>query len=40
MGGVGHYALPEFYRAAYRFPMAPTAKFADFGFRCAKPVSE
>jgi formylglycine-generating enzyme required for sulfatase activity len=38
-GGVGHYALPEFYRAAYRFPMAPTAKFADFGFRCAKFVS-
>ncbi len=35
-GGTGHYALPHFYRAAYRFPMSPNAKFADFGFRCAK----
>ena len=38
-GGVGHYALPEFYRSAYRFPMSPRATFADFGFRCAKSAS-
>ena len=38
-GGVGHYALPEFYRSAYRFPEPPVAKFADFGFRCARSAS-
>jgi len=38
-GGTGHYALPHFYRSAYRFPMSPDAKFADFGFRCAKSGS-
>lgn len=38
-GGVGHYALPEFYRAAYRFPVAPASRFPDFGFRCAKPAA-
>lgn len=36
-GGMGHYALPEFYRSAYRFPVDPNAKFPDFGFRCVKP---
>jgi formylglycine-generating enzyme required for sulfatase activity len=35
-GGVGHYALPEFYRSAYRFPSPPESRYIDFGFRCAK----
>ncbi|MFZ5863712.1 MAG: formylglycine-generating enzyme family protein [Nitrospirota bacterium] len=38
-GGVGHYALPEFYRSAYRFPKPPIARYRDFGFRCAQSVS-
>ncbi len=35
-GGVGHYALRHFYRAAYRFYLAPASRFNDLGFRCAK----
>ncbi len=35
-GGVGHYALKHFYRAAYRFYLAPESRFNDLGFRCAK----
>lgn len=35
-GGVGHYALAQFYRAAYRFNMSPDSMYVDVGFRCAK----
>ncbi len=35
-GGVGHYALKHFYRAAYRFYLAPASRFNDLGFRCAR----
>jgi formylglycine-generating enzyme required for sulfatase activity len=35
-GGVGHYALSQFYRSAYRLYMSPDAMYADIGFRCAK----
>ncbi len=34
--GVGHYALPLFYRAAYRSSSVPEGAFSDLGFRCAK----
>ena len=37
-GGLGHYALAQFYRAAYRLYMRPDALFTDIGFRCAKDV--
>ncbi len=37
-GGVGHYALPQFYRAAHRFYAPPESSFADAGFRCARDV--
>lgn len=35
-GGTGHYALPHFYRAAYRFYAFPESSSPDVGFRCAK----
>jgi formylglycine-generating enzyme required for sulfatase activity len=35
-GGVGHYSLPLFYRAAYRSSVPPEDAYADLGFRCAK----
>ena len=35
-GGVGHYALSQFYRTAYRMNMSPDAQYVDIGFRCAK----
>ncbi len=35
-GGVGHYALPLFYRTAYRSSIPPEEAYADLGFRCAK----
>ncbi len=37
-GGLGHYALSQFYRTAYRLYMQPGSKFIDIGFRCAKDV--
>lgn len=37
-GGVGHYALPLFYRSAHRFYAVPEQRFSDAGFRCAKDV--
>jgi len=35
-GGVGHYVISHFYRAAYRFYLAPDSRFDDLGFRCAR----
>lgn len=35
-GGVGHYVIPHYFRAAYRFDFAPDQRFNDIGFRCAK----
>jgi formylglycine-generating enzyme required for sulfatase activity len=35
-GGVGHYALTHFYRAAYRDWERPDRTFNDIGFRCAR----
>ena len=35
-GGIGHYSLPLFYRAAYRSSIVPEEAYADLGFRCAK----
>jgi formylglycine-generating enzyme required for sulfatase activity len=37
-GGIGHYALPYFYRSAHRFYAAPEQSFSDAGFRCAKDL--
>lgn len=34
-GGMGHYAIEHFYRAAYRFYLTPESGFNDVGFRCA-----
>lgn len=35
-GGLGHYVISHFYRAAYRFNLQPNYTFVDLGFRCAK----
>lgn len=35
-GGVGHYALSEFFRSAMRGYALPDSKNADVGFRCAR----
>lgn len=35
-GGLGHYVISHFYRAAYRYPLHPAARFLDLGFRCAR----
>lgn len=35
-GGVGHYEIPHYYRAAYRYNFPPDGAFNDLGFRCAK----
>lgn len=35
-GGMGHYAIAQFYRTAYRLYMKPDSLFVDVGFRCAK----
>ncbi len=35
-GGAGHYALPIFYRVAYRLYAHPEDAYPDGGFRCAK----
>ncbi len=34
-GGLGHYVLSHFYRAAYRFNLRPESRYNDLGFRCA-----
>lgn len=38
-GGIGHYALAYFYRAAHRFYAVPEQGFSDAGIRCAKNAS-
>jgi formylglycine-generating enzyme required for sulfatase activity len=35
-GGLGHYVISHFYRAAYRFYLPPDSRYEDLGFRCAK----
>ena len=35
-GSAGHYTVPHFYRAAYRFYQPPERRFRDIGFRCAR----
>ena len=35
-GGMGHYAIEQFYRAAYRLYIKPDVSYQDIGFRCAK----
>ena len=35
-GGMGHYAISQFYRGAYRFHLPAGSVFNDLGFRCAK----
>ncbi len=35
-GGLGHYVISHFYRAAYRFHLPPDARYDDLGFRCAR----
>jgi formylglycine-generating enzyme required for sulfatase activity len=37
-GGMGHYAIPYFYRTSYRFYINPEGAFPDAGFRCAKDL--
>lgn len=39
-GGIGHYAVPHFYRAAYRDYELPDRVFNDIGFRCAKDADD
>jgi formylglycine-generating enzyme required for sulfatase activity len=39
-GGLGHYALSQFYRTAYRLYMQPGSQFIDVGFRCAKDADQ
>ena len=39
-GGLGHYALSQFYRAAYRLYMQPGSQFIDVGFRCAEDADK
>lgn len=34
-GGIGHYTLSDFFRAAYRFYLRPDVMYKDLGFRCA-----
>jgi len=38
-GGVGHYAIPYFYRTSYRFYINPDGAFPDAGFRCVKEIN-
>lgn len=35
-GGIGHYAIPYFYRSAHRFYTDPAGQYPDAGFRCTK----
>ena len=37
-GGVGHYAIPYFYRSAHRFYTSPEGAFPDAGLRCVQDV--
>jgi formylglycine-generating enzyme required for sulfatase activity len=37
-GGIGHYVIPHYFRAAYRYNFPPDKAFNDVGFRCAKDV--
>jgi len=39
-GGIGHYVIPHFFRAAYRYNYPADKAFNDIGFRCAKDVSK
>ena len=39
-GGVGHYALSEFFRSAMRGYAAPDSENADVGFRCARDAAD
>ncbi len=39
-GGIGHYVLSHFYRAAYRFNLRPGSRFNDLGFRCALSIRQ
>ncbi len=38
-GGVGHYVIPHYFRAAYRYNFPPTGFYNDVGFRCAASPS-
>ena len=35
-GGIGHYVIPHYFRAAYRYNFDPAKAYNDVGFRCAK----
>ena len=37
-GGIGHYAIPYFYRTSYRFYVGPEGGYPDAGFRCVKDI--
>ena len=37
-GGIGHYVIPHYFRAAYRFNFPPDGAYNDVGFRCAMDV--
>jgi len=39
-GGVGHYALSEFFRSAMRGYAPPDSRNADVGFRCARDAAD
>jgi formylglycine-generating enzyme required for sulfatase activity len=39
-GGLGHYVISHFYRAAYRFALPPAARYLDLGFRCARDADQ
>ena len=39
-GGMGHYALSEFFRSAMRGYAAPDSKNSDVGFRCARDADD
>lgn len=37
-GGIGHYVIPHYFRAAYRYNFPPDKAYNDIGFRCVKDV--
>ncbi len=39
-GGMGHYALSEFFRSAWRGYAPPDSRNSDVGFRCARDVDD